>query len=103
MQNFDINDSNRKSFPNHLVVRSLLLLLSLMLSLSWLQLMFDDLLDLNCHFSAFVRHFGCCSVVAVNRDVLTTNIRTLTYFGWLARRPKMPPRKLTILDMSSYR
>lgn len=107
--NFDINDSNMKSFPNHLAVRLLLspvcpsqasmLLLpstSLLLPLqSWPLLMFDDLLHPN--FLPFVHYFYYF------RDVLTTNIRSLKYFDWLAMRPKMPPKMLTIPGMSLYR
>lgn len=113
--NFDINDSNRKSFPSHLAVRSMvvvvvLLLMLLLDLLLWLSLMFDDLLYPNCHSSAFdcysspaVGSVVVAAVVAANRDVQATNTTSLMYFGWLAGRPKMPPKTLTILDMSSYR
>ena len=110
MPNFDINDSNRKSFPNHLAVRSMVVLLLMLLLLGlllWLSLMFDDLLYPNCHSSAFDCYSSTAAAVvvavAVNRDVPATNTTILMCFGWLARRPKMPPKTLTILDMSSYR
>lgn len=109
MPNSDINGSNKKSFQNHLVVQLMVVRLPLLLwPLLFQLLLLLVLLVTNDLLCPYLYYYSCEFDLRdghsfANRDVLTTNIRTLKCFGWLVRRPKMPPKKLTIPDMSLYR